>query len=246
MRTQGSQSGTLWWPRQVGWREGREVIYVLIMANLHCARQRIQFDSWVRKIRWRRDRLPTPVFLGFACGSAGKESACIPGDLGSIPELGRVGKSPWIRERLPTPVFWPGEFQDCIAHGVAKSQTWLSNFHFQQKSTQYWKAIFLQLKNKLQKKNYYYVGKNTFVLKISPQKQRADYVEHPLKYLEAVEWFKTVQQHKRVWLCILIYTHRCTPTHKTHIYKVRNSRTSQESTETKRITKEFYKLYDNK
>ena len=22
-------------------------------------------DSWVRKIRWRRDRLPTPVFLGF-------------------------------------------------------------------------------------------------------------------------------------------------------------------------------------
>ena len=26
--------------------------------------------------RWRRDRLPTPVFLGFPCGSAGKESTC--------------------------------------------------------------------------------------------------------------------------------------------------------------------------
>ena len=38
---------------------------------------------------WRRDRLPTPVFLGFPCGSAGKESACNVGDLGSIPELGR-------------------------------------------------------------------------------------------------------------------------------------------------------------
>ena len=25
---------------------------------------------------WRKDRLPTPVFLGFPCGSAGKESAC--------------------------------------------------------------------------------------------------------------------------------------------------------------------------
>jgi len=38
---------------------------------------------------WRRDRLPTPVFLGFPHGSAGKESACNVGDLGSIPELGR-------------------------------------------------------------------------------------------------------------------------------------------------------------
>ena len=43
----------------------------------------------VRKISWRRDRLPTPVFLGFPCGSAGKESSCNAGDLGSIPGLGR-------------------------------------------------------------------------------------------------------------------------------------------------------------
>ena len=41
-----------------------------------------------QKIHWRRDRLPTPVFLGFPCGSAGKESACNAGDLGSIPGLG--------------------------------------------------------------------------------------------------------------------------------------------------------------
>ena len=52
-------------------------------------------------------RLPTLVFWGFPCGSAGKESACNAGDLGSIPG---VGKIPWRRERLPTPVFWPGEF----------------------------------------------------------------------------------------------------------------------------------------
>ena len=32
-------------------------------------------DSWIGKIRWRRDRLPTPVFLDFPGGSAGKESA---------------------------------------------------------------------------------------------------------------------------------------------------------------------------
>ena len=30
---------------------------------------------WIGKIRWRRDRLPTPVFLDFPGGSAGKESA---------------------------------------------------------------------------------------------------------------------------------------------------------------------------
>ena len=46
------------------------------------------FDSWVRKIHWRRDRLPTPVFLDFHGGSAAKESACN-ADLGSVPGLGR-------------------------------------------------------------------------------------------------------------------------------------------------------------
>ena len=45
------------------------------------------FDSWVRKICWRRDMLPTPVFLGFPGGSPGKESVCNAGDLGSIPGL---------------------------------------------------------------------------------------------------------------------------------------------------------------
>ena len=48
-----------------------------------------QFNSWVRKMLWRRDRLPTPVFLGFPSGSAGKESSCNAGDLGFIPGLER-------------------------------------------------------------------------------------------------------------------------------------------------------------
>ena len=33
------------------------------------------FNFWVRKIPWRRGRLPTPVFLGFPGGSADEESA---------------------------------------------------------------------------------------------------------------------------------------------------------------------------
>ena len=44
---------------------------------------------------------------GYPCDSAGKESVCKAGDLGSIPGLGR---SPGERERIPTLVFWPGEF----------------------------------------------------------------------------------------------------------------------------------------
>ena len=52
-------------------------------------------------------RLPTPEFLAFPGGSAGKESTCNAGDLGFDPW---VGKIPWRRERLLTPVFWPGEF----------------------------------------------------------------------------------------------------------------------------------------
>ena len=59
----------------------------LVKIRLQCRRP--WFDSWVGKIRWRRDRLPTPVFLGFPCGSAGKESACNAGDPSSIPGLRR-------------------------------------------------------------------------------------------------------------------------------------------------------------
>ena len=51
--------------------------------------RRLWFNSWVRKILWRRDRLRTPVFLDFPGGSDDKESASNAGDLGSIPVLGR-------------------------------------------------------------------------------------------------------------------------------------------------------------
>ena len=38
---------------------------------------------------WRRDWIPTPVFLDFPSDSDGEESACNAGDLGLIPELER-------------------------------------------------------------------------------------------------------------------------------------------------------------
>ena len=46
--------------------------------------QEIPLDSWGRKIHWRKDRLPTPIFLGFPNSSAGKESAYNVGDLCSF------------------------------------------------------------------------------------------------------------------------------------------------------------------
>ena len=59
------------------------------MVNNPLQCRRLQFDSWIGKIPWRRDRLPTTVLLGFPCGSAGKESACRVEDLGLIPGLWR-------------------------------------------------------------------------------------------------------------------------------------------------------------
>ena len=67
------------------------------------------------------------MFLGFSCGSAGKESACSVGDLGSISGLGR---SPGEGKGYPVLYFGLENSMYSIVHGVAKSQTRLSDFHF--------------------------------------------------------------------------------------------------------------------
>ena len=64
--------------------------------------------------------------LGFPCGSAGKESTCNSGDLGSIPGLGR---SPGEGKGYPLQYSALENSMNYIVHGVEKSQTWLSNFH---------------------------------------------------------------------------------------------------------------------
>ena len=72
--------------------------------------------------------LPTPVYLGFPCGSAGKESTCNAGDLVSIPGLGRSpgeGKGYLLQYSG-----LENSMDFCMVHGVAKSQTQLSAFYF--------------------------------------------------------------------------------------------------------------------
>ena len=69
------------------------------------------------------------IYLGFPGGSAGKGAACNLGDLGSIPGLGR---SPG--EEKDNPLQYSGLENSAVAkstgHRAAKSQTYLSNFHF--------------------------------------------------------------------------------------------------------------------
>ena len=65
--------------------------------------------------------------MGFPCDLVDKESACNAGDLGLIPGLGR---SPGEGKGYPLQHSGLENSMDCIVHEVAKSWTWLSNFHF--------------------------------------------------------------------------------------------------------------------
>ena len=55
---------------------------------------------------WRRDRLPTPLFLGFPSGLRQLRICLQRGRPGFHP---LVGKIPWRKALQPTPVFLPGE-----------------------------------------------------------------------------------------------------------------------------------------
>ena len=87
-----------------------------------CNAGRPRFDPWVGKIHWRRDRLPTPVFLGFPCGLAGKDSARNAGDLGLIPGLGR---SPGERIGYPFQYSWASLVAQLVKNPLAMQETWV-------------------------------------------------------------------------------------------------------------------------
>ena len=81
------------YPLQYSWAS----LVAQLVKNPHAMQETlVRFQG--QKICWRRDRLPTPVFLGFSGGSAGKESTYKVGDLGSI--LG-LRKSPGVGHGNP-------------------------------------------------------------------------------------------------------------------------------------------------
>ena len=69
----------------------------------------------------------TTDLLGFPGSSAGKKLACNAGNSSSIPGSGRSSG-----ERKDYPLQYPGleNSMNCIVHGVTKSRTQLSDFHF--------------------------------------------------------------------------------------------------------------------
>ena len=62
------------------------------------------------------DRLPSPVFLGFPCGSAGKESTCSVRDLGSIPGEGKG---------YPLQYSWACLVAQLVKNPPAVQETWV-------------------------------------------------------------------------------------------------------------------------
>ena len=83
---------------------------------------------WGRAASRAEVRQGKPVYWPcFPGGSAGKESACNTGDLRSIPGSGR---SPGEGKGYPLQYSGLENSMDCIVHGVTKSRTWQSDFHF--------------------------------------------------------------------------------------------------------------------
>ena len=72
------------------------------------------FHSWVGKICWARDRLPTVVFLGFPCSSVAMWETWVRS----------LGEDP-LEEGKGYPLQYSGleNSMQCIVHEVAKSQT---------------------------------------------------------------------------------------------------------------------------
>ena len=130
------RDGGAWWAAVYGVAQSRtrlkqlssssssraSLVAQLVKKNLP-AKQETRFDFWARKIHWRRDKLPTPVSLGFPGGSDGKESTC---------QCRRRRFDPWSRRSLgegngnPLQYSCLGSHVDrgawrATVHGVAKS-----------------------------------------------------------------------------------------------------------------------------
>ena len=98
----------------------------LAFKNYENIRIRITVECNLIKID-RNNYVCFPFLGGFPGSSAGKESACNVRDLGSIPGLGR---SPGEGKGCSLQYSGLENSMDCIVHGVAKSWTRLSDFHF--------------------------------------------------------------------------------------------------------------------
>ena len=101
------------------------------MVKIHLQCRRTQFNSWVGKIHWRRDRLPTPVLFDFPGGSVVKNPPAMREI--QVQSLGRED-SPGDGNGNPLQCSCLENSMDrgtwrATVHGVAMSQAQLSNYH---------------------------------------------------------------------------------------------------------------------
>ena len=92
------------------------------------AMQETPVQSWVRKIPWRRDKLSTPVFLGFPDGSAGKESTSNAGDMAGFNPW--VGKIPGEGKGYPFQYSWASIVAQLIKNLPTMWETWVRFLHW--------------------------------------------------------------------------------------------------------------------
>ena len=125
--------------------------------------------------------------LGFPCGSAGKKYTCNMGDLGLIPGLRR-----FLGEGKGYPLQYSGleNSMDCVVHGDAMSQTWLSNFTFTFIMKISWKAINIKIHK---------LSEQIWSLKLKKNKTLIFYVfcNSPLWYFRGM---------KIVCICVYFYS----------------------------------------
>ena len=99
----------------------RASLVAQLVKNLHAMEETL-LGYLGREDLWRRDRLPTPVLLGFPGGSAGKESPCNSADLDLIPGLGWY---PGEGEGYPLQYSWASLVAQLVKNLPAMQGTWL-------------------------------------------------------------------------------------------------------------------------
>ena len=100
-------------------RIASSLIAQLVKNHLQCRRP--WFSSWVRKIHWRKDRLP-PLYSW---------ASLVAQLVKNLPVCRRpgLGRSPGEGKGYPLQYSSLDNSMGCIVHGVAKSRTLLSIFH---------------------------------------------------------------------------------------------------------------------
>ena len=106
----------------------RDSLIAQLMKRILLQCRRHQFNFWVGKIPWRRDRLPTQYSKASLVAQLVKNLPAMRETwVRSTPALGR---SPGEGKGYPNQYSGLDNSMDGMVHGVEKSCTWVRDFHF--------------------------------------------------------------------------------------------------------------------